>query len=577
MTTEVSSPTPDEMPRRQLTAEEFIEIITLKDEEKWQEFYQFEVYQGKVIIIEYIIILDTLKLTANDYMPLPLIITNSIFNSSFIIEGGTFQNIFLIEDSKFNNQFILTEGSFQTEFIITGCTFHNKFMIAGGTFNNIFSIIASSFLHLFKISEGIFFMKSTLITCEFHKLFSITGGTFNNTFLTDRSIFKDEFILQKGIFQNQFTIIEGIFFKSFIIKGGIFQDILIIKKSKFKNSFIFENGLFYNYLLLSEESSFYHIDIVGGIFYNEVKIVSCYINEITINNLVNKFILYTNDLYINNFSIEGVIPKDSLFRINATLSQLSFIQVNNFGTIILTGVKPFSIMDKIKTKNFLDIEIDVSIRNELQLINSDLGKSTFISCDFSNFYLSFQSSKIIEIFITGTKMPREIINRDISQKQLGYSQIKKIFDSRGDKIEANRYFAKEMESYLSTLSWRNDFWEKLNLCANKYSTDYGQSWERGLSTTILISLFFYIPYCLLLGFYPTLPNKESLGIFGELASYFLEFLNPIRKADYIAEQLLGKETKISGWARITEGISRVVIAYCVYQLIQAFRKHGKSS
>ena len=79
--------------------------------------------------------------------------------------------------------------------------------------------------------------------------------------------------------------------------------------------------------------------------------------------------------------------------------------------------------------------------------------------------------------------------------------------------------------------------------------------------------------------------------FGEVWSYFLEFVNPIHKADYVAEELLRKQSlnkklikiddkttlNINGWARTIEGVSRIFIAYFVYQLIQAFRKHGRSS
>lgn len=62
---------------------------------------------------------------------------------------------------------------------------------------------------------------------------------------------------------------------------------------------------------------------------------------------------------------------------------------------------------------------------------------------------------------------------------------------------------------------------------------------------------------------------------GHFIANYLEFINPIHKPDFIAEEIIGKGVKANGWARTIENISRIFIAYFIYQFIQAFRKHGK--
>lgn len=63
------------------------------------------------------------------------------------------------------------------------------------------------------------------------------------------------------------------------------------------------------------------------------------------------------------------------------------------------------------------------------------------------------------------------------------------------------------------------------------------------------------------------------------AGYFLEFLNPIRKSDFLPRALLGitDEAKVPTLAIITDSASKVFNTYLIYQLVAAFRKHGKKS
>ncbi len=175
------------------------------------------------------------------------------------------------------------------------------------------------------------------------------------------------------------------------------------------------------------------------------------------------------------------------------------------------------------------------------------------------------------------------------QKRLAWGQIKKVYENRGDLVESGRYLAKEMNLHLDSLSWRKDFWETLNLFVNKWSNNHGQSWKRGIVSTITIATFFYTIYCNLLGYNLTLSlNSTSKDTFWEIASFLPEFINPIHKADYIANELQKYEHLKAGLsltdleeyplprnARFIDTISRIFVGYCVFQLIAAFRKYGK--
>lgn len=219
----------------------------------------------------------------------------------------------------------------------------------------------------------------------------------------------------------------------------------------------------------------------------------------------------------------------------------------------------------------------------LYMQSSDLGKINFIDADFSDFKLSFYSTKLNEIFLAGSKMPKtvEAINTGLKikemkhQERIAYSQLKKLHEQQGDLLASNEYFAGEMNAYYESIGWRDDFWEKLPLFLNRVSSNHGQSWIRALMSTILVTGLFYMLFLISLGIFPADPFREqNLRHFIAAASYFFDFVNPLHKLDTFAPLKTGNEYPV--FARFLDGVARIFIAYFVYQLIQAFRKHGRS-
>lgn len=68
--------------------------------------------------------------------------------------------------------------------------------------------------------------------------------------------------------------------------------------------------------------------------------------------------------------------------------------------------------------------------------------------------------------------------------------IKYSFDSVGNKIEAGRYHAYEMNAYIKELSLRENFWRLIVLYANKYISKFGQSYILPL-LWLLLSVVLY--------------------------------------------------------------------------------------
>ncbi|MBD2700177.1 hypothetical protein IC229_05990 [Spirosoma sp. BT702] len=518
-----STPTPTSTPLVPLRASELIDIIKVTNTSRYTDFYEIAPNGQYNIKIKDVEILDHVTLDGNIITSDFLSIWNCLFREGITFFGIKLKQHISISNSTFEGQFSIPDGVFNGTFSTSYCKFNDGFVIAGGTF------------------DGKFFISHSV----FKKHAEITGGTFiENFYISDSS------------------------FANLLISGGAYNKVFSLQNIRVADSF----------------------QIEGGIFKDYISVADSFINILGIRNLKEKTLIsIPNSVIINSLHIKHTIFKDSFIRIYTEVNELAFIDVLNFGTILFTGCtfKNYLHTFNSSTEEIVDDKIS---KPSLKIINSDIGKTTFINCDLSSFDLDFNSSKITEVFVTGTRMPRKITTElalnhlNYHQHQLGYSQIKKIYEARGDKVEANRYYAKEMQAYQQTLSWSNwdDFWEKLNLGLSKISTNYGQSWQRGLGMTLFVGAVFYTFYCWSLGFWPALLDEKSFERFSSLCTYYLEFLNPIHKADYVAEQLLSddlliEKVKVPGWARFWEGISRIFIAYFGYQLVQAFRKHGKSS
>ncbi len=220
----------------------------------------------------------------------------------------------------------------------------------------------------------------------------------------------------------------------------------------------------------------------------------------------------------------------------------------------------------------------------LALINSNLGRMHFMNVNLSKFEMAFHSSKLTDIFLTGSEFPKSVksvlktgnLKMQFRQQRIAYTQLKKIYEQHGDSVSANSYFASEMNSYYHSLSFIEEPFEVINLGLNKFSSNHGQSIKSAFLTTFSVSIIIYVIFCFTLGYTLDLSLQESSeSTFWRLFTYFPEFLNPVHRLEAFSD--LRKDKIVPDSARFIDGVSRIILAYLLYQFIQAFRKHGKKS
>jgi hypothetical protein len=316
--------------------------------------------------------------------------------------------------------------------------------------------------------------------------------------------------------------------------------------------------------------------------------------------------------------VQTCVPKDSVFQIsNTEVNLFKCSQFVNTAWLIISGLKAMNTYDHfventglIQYKNNEYEFEQVTKRSFLIFVNSDLGKTSFIDCRLNLFdKFVYANTKMLEVFLAGTILPTKIdspqngfsidrtdkqwvfnskvlrlINeRDekvttiyfnqTEQERLAFSQFKKISENRGDNVQATEFLALEMDAYARVIANDSSKWgERFNLWLNRISSNWGNDWVRAVLVTLGINTFLFLSYCLSLGY----------DVFGtsplHFLSYSFEFLNPLRKTDFLEKITINRANiGLDDLARTIDYSSRIIVAYFTYQSIQAFRRFGRKS
>ena len=255
-----------------------------------------------------------------------------------------------------------------------------------------------------------------------------------------------------------------------------------------------------------------------------------------------------------------------------------------------------------------------------RISQSSLGKTEFTDCDLAGFNFEYNNSKITEVFISGGTVPDNVVVYDeqnklnkiekLNQQKSFFDQLKKVFEGQGDIVRGTNYHARTSEiqmqiithqilgkfilatQKIKDISWLRTFFvkpkykkflkriwnyltETIYLCSewvvyslNKVSNKHGESWFRGLLFTLFVSLVGF-------HFYNIALSSPKYSFVWEWNTDYLkdwaQFIIPTHKIDFIET----KDILLTNCAAFWDILSRIFIGYGIYQLISAFRKHGK--
>jgi hypothetical protein len=314
-----------------------------------------------------------------------------------------------------------------------------------------------------------------------------------------------------------------------------------------------------------------------------------------VNSEVEQIFMRDKNRIGERFIIEGsTIGKISLplssiheFEISdSKIEQLEFVGYTEKDSVAIVQRNTISkmLLNSIHNEGQLSFrEVQIPKGGGIEIKSSNLGKTDFILCNFEKAQFEFQSSKMTEIFVSETEFPTTVISNgqeNHRQSQLAFGQISAAFQKQGDTVRSLEYQAREIEAHYKHLSYyhkreRKLSFTKISLWLNKWSNDFGRSWQRGILFSIVTGMIFF--YLLVVtsktyhvGFPVTIDNKLFVS--------FLRFMNPLRFFDLEGMFKLDSDRPflyLSEWSYLWDFLGRVFVAYGFYQTIQAFRRYGR--
>lgn len=158
-----------------------------------------------------------------------------------------------------------------------------------------------------------------------------------------------------------------------------------------------------------------------------------------------------------------------------------------------------------------------------------IGKPYIAKFEYTTFesFSNFRSAKFysgLDFKNTNRDKEPNFLNAYINNKYTDretFRIIKHSFDSVGNKIEAGRYHAYEMNAYIKELSLRKIFWKLMVLYANRYISKFGQSYILPL----MWLLFSVLLYTYLLWRYQNTLQNGTLVLKYSWMNWVTEWMN----------------------------------------------------
>lgn len=294
-------------------------------------------------------------------------------------------------------------------------------------------------------------------------------------------------------------------------------------------------------------------------------------------------------LSAQNSTIEGLLRithtkcNKNFYTSKSKISEV-IIDYSSFQKITIPSISEKGILKIIKSKvqeismydNFTNLgymqwnDILVTDYSKIELINAVMGRWDIINCNLSKSSLAIYSSKITDTFYTNTKFPELLVVPEEFEEgenkheifRDGYNQLKTIAQKQNDRRMFLHYQAAELESYFKSIFFKEKPLTQIQLAFMWLSNNYGTSWGRGVLFVGGLNLLFLSLYLSNLPFDFSKANVISFS-----AKYTdLLLLSLVKKPDFM----------IGDRGTIIFGLSRIFIAFGIYQTIAAFRKFGKS-
>lgn len=182
--------------------------------------------------------------------------------------------------------------------------------------------------------------------------------------------------------------------------------------------------------------------------------------------------------------------------------------------------------------------------------DTDMSHGSLSNIDLKSVHVELKRTKLVGAIFSFVDWPDELeVGREM------FNQLKNAYDQNANYLEANRFYAEELDAYRKEGVPRK---EKLVFYISDVVSSHGQDWIRAVGIYGLLGLFFFVPFFL--------PSKTAADPIGFLAFWsaliggYFDFISPIK--------VTPPEECSLGWWAFYKSLSAVVL----YHLVISFRR-----
>ncbi|MCH8491077.1 MAG: hypothetical protein LAT81_14265 [Oceanicaulis sp.] len=352
--------------------------------------------------------------------------------------------------------------------------------------------------------------------------------------------------------------------------GSSYKTSLEVKKCEFNENFFFdvnkhdvfnaESAIFNKEIILKEIEFFEDFNINDATFKLPVDFSQC---------------IFRKNFIAKKTKFESLVNwQKSSFKSTIDFEHAEFHKPNNFNGISVDGTAIFSdcsFFENILFKNAFfkctlilnNASIDKGIDLSQTILSSSLGLYSVIINDFE--------TSEVEMFEEIQNFFKVRYDISINEKIETFRVLKKNMLLQGNRIEYNNLYAKELNLYLKHL--RQQIWIKKSfskagdliiLGFNYLSNKNGLSPGRAIWFTLITSSFFFCIQAMSTKYFSC--SCQIVEEFDVLFKLYIQFLIPTHKIDFLDCYGANRYTYLFNF------IGRSLVAYGIYQFIQAFRK-----
>ncbi|MEA3316035.1 MAG: hypothetical protein U9Q30_09285 [Campylobacterota bacterium] len=309
--------------------------------------------------------------------------------------------------------------------------------------------------------------------------------TFKKEFIFEyNQNIKTEFIFRKCTFEKEFE------FNILNINADIVLDKTIhYNRIIFKGNF--NNKIYINNIVMNNISNIEflsHPDKVNT--YEDIRLLNSTIRELSFNGININNLNICDMKNINELNICGVIidSKLEVFNIdlieNLKLFNINFSEGSKilFENLIISYLDLENLTQDVKHMLFHNIEIT----QELILNKVGFNNTYFNDFDISKAVKKIEKTSFINSSLNSIYWGNIF---KIEARQDIFRQLKFVYDSQGNHIEANNFYIMEMSKYQNNISSKN-ISEKVIFLFNNFVSGFGKSWIKPFAIYILLGFFF---------------------------------------------------------------------------------------